>query len=311
MFQNVACAAAQGTRSAAGDNLDLPVIGRIMRTCGAFFIRRSFKGPDARVYKATLDAYLHSLLFRGIPIEFFIEGGRTRDGRIAAPKLGLLASCVDAALLSRSAERPVAIVPVTITYDVPLEERGLLQELLGVPKQKETVMQFISAFGKLIAQVAWRAVGSKSTRKLGVGGRNGRVAVGFGEPVGVAQFLRARQKRRKRRGGARKGALAQASPATGACVYIGMIHVQSSCMQACLTACRVFECCDIASAEGCVICKCSVVDFQHSKPVCMQSSGLRSCVRLIAVELCNWQGFTSQENQLVKVIMQTAQLQIA
>lgn len=84
---------------AAGDNLNLPVVGSIMRTCGAFFIRRSIKScPDAALYKRTLDTYLSTLLAHGAPLEYFIEGGRARDGRIATPKLGLLTSTVDTAL---------------------------------------------------------------------------------------------------------------------------------------------------------------------------------------------------------------------
>lgn len=83
----------------AGDNLNLPVVGSIMRTCGAFFIRRSIKSsPDAALYKCTLDTYLSTLLSHGAPLEYFIEGGRARDGRIATPKLGLLTSTVDTAL---------------------------------------------------------------------------------------------------------------------------------------------------------------------------------------------------------------------
>lgn len=70
-----------------------------MRTCGAFFIRRSIKSsPDAALYKRTLDMYLSTLLSHGAPLEYFIEGGRARDGRIATPKLGLLTSTVDTAL---------------------------------------------------------------------------------------------------------------------------------------------------------------------------------------------------------------------
>ena len=205
---------------AAGDNLDLPIVGRIMRTCGAFFIRRATKGaPDARLYKATLDAYLHTLLFHGISTEFFIEGGRSRDGRIAAPKLGLLASCVDAALSPRC-EKALHIVPVTITYDVPLEEAGLLLELLGEAKKKETVAQFVWAFGRLVAMMLWRAVVPARGRALGCGGRNGRVAVGFGEPVAVTPFLRARTKRRRKRGGGKKGAMSQASSTAGAALLL-------------------------------------------------------------------------------------------
>ena len=59
----------------AGDNLNLPIIGRIMRTCGAFFIRRSIKNcSDAALYKTCLDRYLRTLMAHGSPTEFFIEG---------------------------------------------------------------------------------------------------------------------------------------------------------------------------------------------------------------------------------------------
>ena len=84
---------------AAGANLSLPGgVGRIMRNCGAFFIRRTSGGaPDAAVYKKTLFSYVRALLREGLALEFFIEGGRSRDGRVNAPKLGLLAHVVDVA----------------------------------------------------------------------------------------------------------------------------------------------------------------------------------------------------------------------
>src|SRR5690606_21788122 len=58
---------------AAGDNLNFQPVGPIFRRCGAFFIRRSFKGD--RLYAAVVDAYVRRLIRDGFPIELFLEGG--------------------------------------------------------------------------------------------------------------------------------------------------------------------------------------------------------------------------------------------
>jgi 1-acyl-sn-glycerol-3-phosphate acyltransferase len=212
-----------GAAVSAGDNLMLPVVGSIMRTCGAFFIRRTVKGcPDAALYKAVLSAYLRALIFRGISLEFFIEGGRSRDGRIAAPKLGLISTCVDASLSSSCQERPVYIVPVTISYDLPLEEKGMLRELMGMPKQQETTLQFVCAFAKVAYALVWRACTPwRQSRQLGLGGHKGRVAVSFGEPLSVQHFLKERARRRRKRS-ARKGFSDLCTAAAGAllCMHV-------------------------------------------------------------------------------------------
>ena len=77
---------------AAGINLNLPVVGPILRRGGAFFLRRSFRGN--RLYAAVFDAYLHQVLVRGHSIEYFVEGGRSRTGRLLEPKGGMLAMTV-------------------------------------------------------------------------------------------------------------------------------------------------------------------------------------------------------------------------
>jgi glycerol-3-phosphate O-acyltransferase len=215
------------------------MVGGIMRTCGAFFIRRAVKGcHDATLYKALLDTYMHTLIFHGISTEFFIEGGRSRDGRIAVPKLGLLAACVDASL-SKRCTKTLHIVPVTITYDVPLEEAGLLLELMGQKKKKETVRQFVSAFGSLLIGLVWRALVPSKTRPLGMGGRNGRVAVGFGEPVPVVRFLKEREKRKRKRGG-KKGSMSQLSSSAGAPSIVPVL-VASAAMRC--NVCCALTCC--------------------------------------------------------------------
>jgi hypothetical protein len=38
--------------------------------------------------------YLHLMLARGFPVEYFIEGGRSRSGRMLTPKAGILGMTV-------------------------------------------------------------------------------------------------------------------------------------------------------------------------------------------------------------------------
>lgn len=131
-------------------------------------------------------------------------GGRARDGRIAPPKLGLLASAVEAALTPKGSRGgSLYVVPVAISYDFPLEEAGLLKELLGDAKRKETIWQFLSAFSKLVGRVAGAVLLGAARRPLGCGGSRGRVAVGFGQPICVQKFLKERARRRRKRIGAR------------------------------------------------------------------------------------------------------------
>ena len=72
---------------AAGDNLSFFPAGPILRRGGAFFIRRTFRGD--RLYAAVVDAYLRRILRDGWPIEVFLEGTRSRTGKLLPPKLGL------------------------------------------------------------------------------------------------------------------------------------------------------------------------------------------------------------------------------
>jgi glycerol-3-phosphate O-acyltransferase len=151
---------------AAGINLDMPVVGGILRRGGAFFMRRTFKGN--KLYTAVFNEYLHTLFSRGFPVEYFIEGGRSRTGRMLAPKTGMLAITLRSFL--RSNRRPIVFVPVYIGYERVLEGRTYLGELRGQAKKKES---FFDIFRVL------------SALKL----RFGQVAVNFGEPVALAAFL--------------------------------------------------------------------------------------------------------------------------
>lgn len=130
---------------AAGDNLSFFPIGGVLRRGGAFFIRRSFKGD--RLYVAVVDAYLRRLLRDGWPIEFFLEGGRSRTGKLLPPKLGLLNMLIDSAL--GLPYREVLFVPVSIGYERVLEEGAYVRELLGGEKKKENTAGLIQSVGIL------------------------------------------------------------------------------------------------------------------------------------------------------------------
>lgn len=148
---------------AAGDNLSFFPLGPILRRGGAFFIRRSFKGD--RLYGAVVDAYMRRLILDGWPLEFFLEGGRSRTGKLLPPKLGLLSIVVDAVLGAGEVEgegRSVYFVPISIGYERVVEEKSYVRELTGGEKQKEDVRGLFAA-----AETAL--------------GRYGRLNVQFGE----------------------------------------------------------------------------------------------------------------------------------
>jgi glycerol-3-phosphate O-acyltransferase len=116
---------------AAGDNLAFFPLGPVFRRAGAFFIRRSFRG-DA-LYSIVVDAYVRRLIREGFAVELFLEGGRSRTGKLLAPKFGLLKMVVSAALAVQ--QRAVYFVPVSIGYERVVESYE--SELSGGEKPKE------------------------------------------------------------------------------------------------------------------------------------------------------------------------------
>ncbi|MFV9486368.1 glycerol-3-phosphate 1-O-acyltransferase PlsB [Pseudomonas aeruginosa] len=151
---------------AAGINLNMPVIGSILRRGGAFFMRRSFKGNQ--LYTAVFNEYLHTLFSRGFSTEYFVEGGRSRTGRMLHPRTGMLAITLRSFL--RDSRRPIVFVPVYIGYERVLEGRTYLGELRGATKKKESIFDLFKVVGALKQ-------------------RFGQVWVNFGEPIHLDQFL--------------------------------------------------------------------------------------------------------------------------
>jgi glycerol-3-phosphate O-acyltransferase len=151
---------------AAGINLNLPVVGGILRRGGAFFLRRTFKGN--RLYAAVFDAYIQEVLSKGHSMEYFIEGGRSRTGRLLKPMGGMLAMTVNAYV--NNPQRPLVFMPVYFGYEKLIEGSAFVNELEGAKKQKETL-------GGLIRSV-------KALRD-----HFGKVWVNFGEPIDLQPLL--------------------------------------------------------------------------------------------------------------------------
>jgi len=126
---------------AAGQNLSFWPLGPFFRGGGAFFIRRTFRG--AVLYSRVFKEYIHKLLEEGFNIEFFIEGGRSRTGKLLMPKLGLLSILIDAH--KNGACEDLIFVPIYIGYDRILEESAYLQEIEGGKKEDENIWQLLKA----------------------------------------------------------------------------------------------------------------------------------------------------------------------
>lgn len=143
---------------AAGINLSFWPLGHIFRRCGAFFLRRTFAGN--RLYRTVLKTYLKILLKEGYCQELFIEGGRSRTGKLLRPRSGFLSMVVEA--IKEGATKEVNFVPVSITYDQVIEEYK--KEIDGGEKKKERTRDLLH-LGKHLKK------------------RYGKIYVRFGEPI--------------------------------------------------------------------------------------------------------------------------------
>jgi glycerol-3-phosphate O-acyltransferase len=152
--------------TAGGINLNFFPIGPLVRRCGVLFIRRTFR--DNEVYKFVLRSYLDYLIEKRFHLEWYLEGGRSRTGKLQPPRFGLLNYVIDS--YRRGKSEDIYFVPVSITYDQISDVGSYVAEQKGGAKERES-------FGWFVRTV-------RSLRR-----RYGRIHVRFHDPVSLREFL--------------------------------------------------------------------------------------------------------------------------
>lgn len=156
----------------AGDNLNFPVVGNFLQHAGAMWIRRSF--GDDQLYSTLVQVYIDTLMQNGYNLKCFVEGGRSRTGKMLPPKFGILSYMLDSVASGRVED--AIICPVSTQYDKVIEVDSYISELLGQPKPKENLKDFLSASSVLSLKL-------------------GRVDVRFHEPWSLRSFIDAQRDR--------------------------------------------------------------------------------------------------------------------
>ncbi|MGH7893684.1 MAG: 1-acyl-sn-glycerol-3-phosphate acyltransferase, partial [Candidatus Binatia bacterium] len=152
--------------TAGGINMNFFLVGPLVRRSGVFFIRRTFK--DDAVYKFVLRHYVDYLIEKRFSLEWYLEGGRSRSGKLLPPRFGLLAYVVDA--YRRGKSEDVHLIPVAIAYDQIQDVGAYTAEQRGAKKQRESFSWFVGVVRNL--------------RR-----RYGAIHLRFGEPISLAQLL--------------------------------------------------------------------------------------------------------------------------
>jgi glycerol-3-phosphate O-acyltransferase len=152
--------------TAGGINMNFLPVGPLVRRSGVFFIRRTFK--DDAVYKFTLSHYIDYLIEKRFSLEWYIEGGRSRSGKLLPPRFGLLAYVVDA--YRRGKAEDVVLIPTSIAYDQIQDVSEYAAEQRGRPKARESFGWFLGVVRRLHR-------------------RYGNIHIRFGEPLSLAKAL--------------------------------------------------------------------------------------------------------------------------
>lgn len=152
--------------TAGGINMNFFPVGPLMRRSGVFFIRRTFK--DNETYKFVLRQYIDYLIEKRFSLEWYVEGGRSRSGKMLPPRFGLLAYVVDA--YRRGKGDDVVLIPVSIAYDQIQDVGDYVAEQRGAAKQRESFRWFVGVVRRM--------------RR-----RYGRIHINFGEPLPLSEAV--------------------------------------------------------------------------------------------------------------------------
>jgi len=149
----------------------------VFKSFGAYFIRRRFREP---LYHTVLERYVQLITRNGVTQGIFPEGGLSRDGKLRAPKLGLL-DYICRTLTDPAFDRDIWLVPVALNYDRVLEDRSLIRELIAAGDRPSRLAQL----GTVVSYLASNTVRLLTGRLK----RYGRVAVNFGTPQSLRAWL--------------------------------------------------------------------------------------------------------------------------
>ena len=149
----------------------------VFKNFGAYFIRRRFREP---LYHTVLERYVQLITRNGVTQGIFPEGGLSRDGKLRAPKLGLL-DYICRTVSDPAFDRDIWFVPVALNYDRVLEDRSLIRELIDQRDRPGRLAQL----GTVISYLAGNTVRLLTGRLK----RYGRVAVNFGTPQSLRAWL--------------------------------------------------------------------------------------------------------------------------
>ncbi|XP_062563083.1 dihydroxyacetone phosphate acyltransferase [Armigeres subalbatus] len=142
-------------------------MGSVLRSTGAFYMRRTFGNDE--VYWAVFKEYMRQLVrVFDNGVEFFIEGTRSRSNKALVPKIGLLSMALEPLFMGEIPD--VLVVPVSVSYDRPLEEQLFVYELIGIPKPKESTKGLLKAMSILKENY-------------------GSIYFEFGEPISVKDYF--------------------------------------------------------------------------------------------------------------------------
>jgi glycerol-3-phosphate O-acyltransferase len=161
---------------AVGEWARLWPLSALVRAMGAYFVRRNSGDP---LYRTVLQRYVQMATDGGVPQAVYPEGGLSTDGKLRAPKLGLLDYMLKS--FSPSAERDLVFIPVGINYDRVLEDRTLLRKLdTTLPRR---------GFGGAIATMIAFFASNAWLMLTGRWYRYGYACVNFGRPLSMREYV--------------------------------------------------------------------------------------------------------------------------
>jgi glycerol-3-phosphate O-acyltransferase len=146
-------------------------LSALIRAMGAYFVRRD-SGDE--LYRRVLERYIGMATEAGVPQAVFPEGGLSRDGRMRAPRLGVLDYMLRGFRID--GDRDLVFVPLGINYDRVLEDRTLLSSAEDKVGALRGTTGFVWQNVRLVLQSRWR--------------RFGYACVNFGAPFSMREYCR-------------------------------------------------------------------------------------------------------------------------